>query len=138
MTGFSMDAIAKGKNKKRILLVDDNTNLLDALKVFIEEKGYGVTTATAGNAALDIFLEKEGTEDPISMVITDLQMPFMGGVKLVEAVRRRNLEIPILVITGNPEEIMVKKISRFRVEGIEIKPFMPEVLLERIGRILDR
>lgn len=79
----------------RILLVDDHDMGLAARRTILQEQGYQVTTATEGFEALARF--ESGTFD---LVITDYKMPNMDGLKLIESIRKTNLIIPIILISG--------------------------------------
>ncbi len=79
----------------RILLVDDNRLGLVARKSVLEEQGYSITTASEGQEALERFLD--GSFD---LVITDYKMPRMNGLELIERIRERAADIPIILISG--------------------------------------
>jgi two-component system NtrC family response regulator len=82
-------------NPPRILVVDDDDNLRWVLQTQLEQMGYAAATAADGAAALEA-IDKE----PPALVLTDLKMPGMSGMELLEQVRRDYPEIPVLIITA--------------------------------------
>lgn len=78
-----------------ILLVDDNANGLKARKTVLEELGYTIVTAPNGSEALDQF----GSEK-FALVVTDYKMPRMDGLELIGHLRKREPNLPIILISG--------------------------------------
>jgi two-component system response regulator PilR (NtrC family) len=78
-----------------ILVVDDERSMRDFLKILLQKEGYAVTTAHNGENALECLNDQE-----FSLVITDIRMPGMGGLELLEAVKDHNLEVPVIMITA--------------------------------------
>jgi len=111
------------KKGYRILLVDDEADLLSLWKVRFESNGYEVTTALSGEEAL----AQMSVINP-NVVITDLRMPGIDGMQLFEAIRSRNKSIPVIIITAHgsiPEAIEATKHGVFSfltkpIEGMEL------------------
>ncbi len=78
-----------------ILLVDDNANGLKARKMVLEEMGYKIVTATHGRDALEQF-----TPHAFDVVVTDYKMPYIDGIELIAALRKREPELRIVLISG--------------------------------------
>lgn len=87
---------AARRDARRILLVDDDPDSLEGMRSLLVAWGYEVETAEDGRAALD----KVGVIHP-SVVITDVRMPEMNGLELLEAVRRDEPAIPVVVLTAH-------------------------------------
>ena len=85
-----------GRDMQRILLADDDPDSLEGLCTLLTAWGYEVGTAPDGRAALD----KVGEFRP-SVVVTDVVMPVLNGLELLEAVRRQEPELPVIVMTGH-------------------------------------
>jgi CheY-like chemotaxis protein len=90
----SMTALSQGP---RVLLVDDNTVVRDMLVDLVASLGYRADAAGSGAEALELF-----DRGPYSMVLTDLLMPGMSGWDVLAAVRQRDANMPVIIITGSP------------------------------------
>ena len=129
-------------NHKRLLLIDDDPNLILLVKDYLEFRGYEVVTAENGREALEV-LEQEIPD----MIICDVMMPEMDGYSLVKHVREnpRTSWVPVLFLSAKGQ-------SQDRVKGLNtgadvymVKPFEPEELvaqvessLKQAARIADR
>ncbi len=113
---------------KRLLLVDDETALVDLLKKYLERSGHRVESCTDPHLALRLM---EVDPASFSLLITDLTLPGMSGDELIERMRVIRPALPVIVASGYP--------YRPRAEGIEFlqKPFLPRMLVEAVGRMLD-
>lgn len=121
--------------EKRLLLIDDDPNLILLVKDYLEFRGYEVTTAENGREALEI-LEKEMPD----MIICDVMMPEMDGYAFVEQVRKdpRTNWIPVLFLSAKGQ-------SQDRVKGLNtgadiymVKPFEPEELVSQVEASLKQ
>jgi DNA-binding NarL/FixJ family response regulator len=120
---------------KRLLLIDDDPNLILLVKDYLEFRGYEVVTAENGQEALEV-LEK----DTPDMIICDVMMPQMDGYSLVEHVRKnpRTSWIPVLFLSAKGQ-------SQDRVKGLNtgadvymVKPFEPEELVAQVESSLKQ
>ena len=120
---------------KRLLLIDDDPNLILLVKDYLEFRGYEVITAEHGQQALDV-LQK----DTPDMIICDVMMPQMDGYSLVEHVRKdpRTSWIPVLFLSAKGQ-------SQDRVKGLNtgadvymVKPFEPEELVAQVESSLKQ
>jgi DNA-binding NtrC family response regulator len=82
-------------SERRVLVVDDEQETCDLLKMVLEREGFSVSTSTSAQAALEMV----GAED-FDVVFTDLSMPEMGGLELCERVLGTRPNVPVVVITG--------------------------------------
>ena len=108
------------EEKGKILLVEDNEDIREILKQMIQEQGFDVVTASNGMDALEVY------DENINLIITDLVMPIMGGIELIEEINKIGYKAKIIAVTGY---------SDIRVpEGVEImyKPFSMSKLREKI------
>lgn len=116
-----------------LLLVDDGPAILRVLESSVRRRGYRVLEAKDGLSAL-AKIEQHGGE--IAAVVTDLVMPRLDGLGLVEALRARNVDVPVAVMTG---AITADQVERFRALGVrEIlrKPFGADAFLGSLTRLL--
>lgn len=112
-----------------ILVVDDEEYMRSAMQTLLEIWGYRTTIASNGQEALDHILEKEPTPHSFSLIITDIAMPVMGGVRLIEEVRKLERKVPVLVMSGNIDRETAAYLNRHEVVDILHKPFMPDDLM---------
>ncbi len=117
----------------RILLVDDEENIREVVKLNLELDGYEVVTAADGKKALQHFHEQH-----FDLLILDVMLPEVDGFAIAEQVRLTNLDVPIIMLTA-------KDAPQDRVTGLRrgaddylTKPFNLEELLLRIQKLLQR
>jgi two-component system alkaline phosphatase synthesis response regulator PhoP len=119
------------QSKANILLVEDEENLHDALKLNLELEGYEVTSAYDGNEAL-----KAVKDEYFDLIILDVMLPQVDGITVTETIRIQNNEVPILILSA-------KNSSADRVLGLKkgaddymVKPFNLEELLLRVDKLI--
>jgi DNA-binding NtrC family response regulator len=112
----------------RLLLVDDETALLDLLKKYLERYGFQVEPCGNPHAALELMQAAPGS---YSILVTDLTLPGMSGEELVERMRAISPTLPVIIASGYPYEP--------RQPGVEFlqKPFLPRMLVDLIRRIFE-
>jgi CheY-like chemotaxis protein len=118
-----------------ILVVEDNDTVREALVESLELLNYGVLEAANGQEAL-MMLEQHGKE--ITLVLSDVVMPGLGGVALLRALRERGLTVPVVLLTGHPLE---REMEELRAQGmIDWLPKPPELaqLAEVITSALNK
>jgi CheY-like chemotaxis protein len=82
----------------RVLLVDDNETLRRALRRSLTQEGHHVVEAGNGREAI-----QRATEEDFDVIVSDVRMPDMDGVELLRAIHERDADLPVLLITGDPE-----------------------------------
>jgi two-component system KDP operon response regulator KdpE len=117
---------------KRILVVDDETQITRVLRTSLSSHGYDIRVANDGDTALEIM--KDWSPD---LVITDLAMPNMDGLELCRRVRAKS-QIPILVLSVRGEERTKVKALDAGADDYITKPFGIEELLARVRAHLRR
>ncbi|MBM3241764.1 response regulator [Candidatus Poribacteria bacterium] len=124
--------------KKHILLIDDEPNTLLTIQFILEVANYKVTTATTGKEALDKILEATKSDDKIDLLVLDISMPCLTGLELIDELKRLDINIPILVITGyRPKELVIALMRKGCGEYLD-KPFDDEELIKRITMLLEK
>jgi two-component system response regulator GlrR len=121
----------KAQNQKRILLIDDDKDLLQLISMRLGAAGYAVTTAESGQAGLAAL-----SVTPFELVITDLRMEGMDGLALFDAIHRETPALPVVILTAHgtiPEAVAATQRGVF---GFLTKPFDPKVLLETVAEAL--
>ncbi len=119
--------------QRSILLVEDEENLHEALKLNLELEGYAVTSAYDGVSALQAV-----KNEYFELIILDIMLPEMDGITVAETIRLQNSEIPILILSA-------KNSSADRVLGLKkgaddylTKPFNLEELLLRVQKLIEK
>lgn len=117
----------------RILIVDDEVDLLNQLQRLLEDQRYTITTAADGEVALDYLFG-----DAFDLVILDIMLPKFDGIHVLKELRRAKIKTPVLMLTA-------RAAVPDRVEGLDsgaddylAKPFSLDELLSRIRALLRR
>jgi two-component system response regulator YesN len=115
----------------KLLLVDDEKPIREKLKNNIDwkQEGYQIFSAVNGEEALEI-IENED----IDILVTDIQMPKLSGINLIEKCRKINSKLKIIVISGYAEFEYAQKSIRFGVNEYLLKPFRSQRLLEVVNK----
>jgi len=119
--------------KASILLVEDEENLHETLRLNLEIEGYEVTSAHNGTKAL-----KAIKEEYFDLIILDIMLPEIDGISIIERVRLQNLEVPILILSAKDSN--TDKVLGLRVGADDYltKPFNLEELLLRIQKLIQK
>ncbi len=119
--------------RRRLLLVEDDPTLRQALTFNLTREGYEVTTAADGEAALEA-----GRSDRLDLILLDVMLPGMSGVEVLRVLRRDGVTTPVIILSAKGDEID-------RVVGLKVgaddyvaKPFSRPELLARIEAVLRR
>jgi len=119
-------------NQGRILIVDDEAQMRNLLRIYLTKQGYEITEASSGQAAFD-----QLANDTYDLVILDVMMPGLDGFTVCEQIRSM-YQIPILMLTARVD-------IKDKVRGLTIgaddyltKPFDSEELIARVGALLRR
>ena len=118
------------KNKKKILIVDDDKTILYILRRFFIGEGYEVLVAKDGLEAK----ERLKAERP-ALVLTDIKMPSFSGIDLIKFIRQNMKGIPIVAMTAYPY-LYSEKRNGNEVDAYFIKPFDVDEMLSTIEKIL--
>ncbi|WP_025321683.1 sigma-54-dependent transcriptional regulator [Deferrisoma camini] len=118
---------------RHLLVVDDDPDMRLALELTLRKAGYRCTLAADGQEALDL-LRRQGFD----LVVTDLRMPRVGGIELLERMSAAAPHTPALVITAHGSvDAAVESMKRGAVDFLQ-KPFGPDVLLAKVSAVLGR
>jgi two-component system NtrC family response regulator len=115
-----------------ILIVDDEKNYLVVLKELLSEENYEVITAENALQALEIFKESD-----LDLVLTDMRMPKIDGIELLESIRSINNEVPVIIMTAYATvEKAVKAMKKGAFDYVT-KPFQNEELKITVRKAID-
>jgi CheY-like chemotaxis protein len=119
-----------GPKETVILVVEDEPAVRNLVQLMLSKEGYAVLTANDGQEALEIC---EKFKDPIHLLLTDITMPRMNGVKLAEKVRERRPETKIMIMSSETAYTILKENTP---DAFLRKPFIPPTLLTCVRRVL--
>ena len=122
-----------GHHSPTVLLVEDETTLRSLLVRQLRQIGYRVIEASNGKEALDLFAENS----EIDLLVTDLMMPYMGGIELVNRVRTQKQNLPVLFISGYLDSASSDLAKIKKPFSALRKPFTLRVLAEEVETILS-
>ncbi|TZF85750.1 bifunctional response regulator/alkaline phosphatase family protein (plasmid) [Pedobacter sp. BS3] len=114
----------------KILWADDEIDLLKPHILFLNEKGYDITTATNGNDALELF-----KSNYFDLVFLDENMPGLTGLETLTEIKNSNPDIPIVLITKNEEEYLMEDAIGSKIDDYLIKPVNPKQILLTIKKL---
>jgi len=120
----------------RILIIDDDIQILKMLRKTLEREGYEVVDATDGNKGLKLY-----RKDPADLVITDIVMPEKEGIETIIDLRREFPEAKIIAMSGGGQieaESYLSMAKRLGAQRTLTKPFQNEELLEAIEALVDK
>ena len=121
------------RDKKKILLVDDEQDIRDVLSMTLSDMGYQVLTAANGKTAWEIFLAER---PPI--VLTDIKMPLMDGIDLLQRIKRQNPEAEVIMITGHGDMDLAIKSLKHRATDFITKPINIDALEISLKRVEEK
>ena len=122
------NVMAKGK----ILVVDDETKIVDLVRLYLERDDYQVVTAGDGQRALEIFRK----EKP-DLVVLDIMLPGMDGLEVCRNIRRQ-YSVPIIMLTARNEDVDKLMGLELGADDYITKPFSPRELVARVRAVLRR
>ncbi len=115
--------------REPILIVDDDPNVAQSLKRVLERSGYRVVLAPDGQAAVDLLANTR-----FDVILSDIQMPRVTGVDLLTRIRARDLDVPVMLMTGEPKlETAIEAVSLGALQYL-VKPIDTKVLVKSVER----
>ena len=123
----------KSPGPKRVLIVDDDAEIVESVKFALETRGYQVLVARDGNQGLAM----AEREDP-DLVVLDMMMPKRSGFLVLEKLRRtRPVPLRVIMITANEGSRHKAYAEMLGVDDYIRKPFAMDRLMESVSRLLD-
>ncbi len=122
-------------SKEKILVVEDDEDILELIRYNLNKEGYSVFSVTTGEEALSL----ERKEKP-DMVILDLMLPGIDGLEVCRRLRSGpdKVRVPIIMVTAKGEESDIVTGLELGADDYVVKPFSPKVLIARIRNVLGR
>ena len=120
----------------RILIIEDDLDIRDILKLQLEQAGYQVIEAKDGEEGIDL-MKKGSNLVQVGLIITDIRMPKVNGVEAIDYIKANAPSIPIMVITGYPDADLAVNLLKKGVKDYLVKPVEKETLLSKVSAILS-
>lgn len=116
----------------RVLVIDDEPSVADALRIILEDEGFVVVVAATGRAGIE-----QSRRAAFGVIVTDLRLPDVDGLDVIAAVREGGGAVPFILITSHiTEEICAQALARGAF-GIAAKPFLPSEIIRLVTAALD-
>lgn len=128
--------IEKGKrlkemnSPKTVLIIDDDENIREMMRDFLQSHGYNVLLADDGLKGMDMI-----REEMVDLVILDVKLPYISGIGLAEIAGQTKPDLPIICITGHGDT--AKNIALEKVCNVFSKPFELKEMLQAVKKQLD-
>ena len=116
----------------RILVADDDRNIVDLVRMYLQKAGYDVVVARDGDEA-----QRELRNNGFDLAILDIMMPGPDGLQIVRALRRRS-ELPVIFLSARTSDIDKVAGLQFGADDYVTKPFNPAELVARVQSVLRR
>ena len=117
-------------SKKRILILDDDNDFTEFLKDRLRYEGYEVTCGDNGKIGLKLVKKFQP-----HLILLDLKMPVLNGVEFLQKLKKKRIDLPILIITSYKEMLNGTSVDKFSVQGILEKPVEVERVVEVVKNI---
>lgn len=116
----------------KILIVDDDENICDVIKMYVESAGYSTRVCHDGKSAEEVFLEYKP-----ELVLLDIMLPHIDGIDVLKWIRRDS-ETPVIMLTAKGETFDKVLGLELGADDYIVKPFEPKELLARVKAVLRR
>jgi two-component system, chemotaxis family, chemotaxis protein CheY len=118
----------------KILIVDDSDTIRQQVGITLAQAGYEVLEAQDGVEGLSTI----GAARDIALVICDINMPNMGGIEMLTAVKAdtKNANLPVLMLTTEAKAELIQQAKRIGAKGWVVKPFKPDQLAAAVRKIV--
>ena len=124
--------------KEHILVVDDEQNMRNTLAFILETANYHVTTAAEGRSALEEILAAREGDSPVDLLITDMRLPGLTGLQLIDELNYLKIKIPVLVITAYGDRSLLLELERTGCTDYLDKPFDYKELVRRVDLLMEK
>jgi len=115
----------------RVLVIDDEPSVADALRIILEDEGFVVVVAATGREGIE-----QSRRAAFGVIVTDLRLPDADGLDVIAAVREDGGAVPVILITSHvTEEIWAQALAR-GANGVGAKPFLPSEIIRLINTAL--
>ena len=118
--------------KNKALVIDDEQIVLDSVRKILTDENYEVDASLSGREGL-----KQAIEQEYDIVLTDIRMPDIGGMRVLRDVKRAKSSLPVVIITGYASVKSAVQAMKLGAADYIEKPFTPDQLLKAVDAALD-
>lgn len=115
---------------RKILIVEDNDFVRMQVVRYLHDAGFQTLEARDGNAALDVM------DEAVAAAVVDVRMEPMGGLDFVRALRGREIDVPVMFMTGDQNTDLLEQAAKWGVNAVLIKPVMKDRLVQAVQRAI--
>jgi len=124
-------SLSQEKNKaKRILVLEDEQELSESINLIMTMAGYSVSTALSGDIAYKMISGCHKVGNSFDLLITDIQLPGISGIELIDKVKDGGVDLPFIAISGFGDSDMLVNLEQRGCFGFLGKPFTPRDLTD--------
>jgi len=116
---------------KKILIVDDSRTIRQQVSFTLTKGGYNVIEAEDGLQGIEMLKSHGDT----AMVISDVNMPNMNGLEMVEKIKADGMTVPVIMLTTEGAADLIERAKKAGAKGWLVKPFKPEQLVAAVTKI---
>ncbi|MBT5632498.1 MAG: response regulator [Nitrospina sp.] len=121
--------------KGKILIIDDESEVREVLRIHLESANYNVIEAVDGEEGVNMM--KSGSNLlQVGMIICDIRMPKVNGIEAIDYLKQNAPSIPIVVVTGYPDSDLAVSLLKKGVKDYMVKPIEKARLLEKVAEVL--
>ncbi|HLA39047.1 MAG TPA: response regulator [Candidatus Glassbacteria bacterium] len=120
-----------------ILIAEDEKHTLQTLCLIFRSRGYRVIAAANGEEALAEAIACRDAGELPNLLLTDVVMPLMNGVELIDRLREEGIDLPVVCLTGFGDRALKQKLQARNCRQIVDKPCRPEILIGIIERLIE-
>jgi two-component system, chemotaxis family, chemotaxis protein CheY len=121
--------------KGKILIIDDESEVREVLRLHLESANYNVIEASDGEEGVNLM--KSGSNLlQVGMIICDIRMPKVNGIEAIDYLKKNAPSIPIVVVTGYPDSDLAVSLLKKGVKDYMVKPIEKAKLLDKVAEVL--
>lgn len=129
---MDLQTITQKTSSLNLMFVEDDEILRSSTVDIFEDFFNEIFVCEDGNEGLETFLEK-----PIDIIITDISLPTMDGIEMIQYIRQKNQEVPILVMSAYNEDNIVNEAKKYGISGYIFKPLDFKQFLQTLEQIVS-
>lgn len=126
----------EGKIMKKVMLVEDEELILQGIRNIIDWEELGLQVVHMAHHGVEAY--EMWQKNPVDIIVTDLEMPVMGGLELLRKIRKENDRVRFIILTGYDEFAYAREAIRLEVENYLLKPIDEDALVEQLQETMRK